>query len=74
MGAGNANDLDLGSTQPALLPGGMLLTTGKRGIGYLLRAAHLGGVGGQITSAEVCKAFGAAASAARPSTNRARAA
>ena len=60
-GQDNANDLDLGSTQPALLPGGTLLTTGKRGIGYLLRAAHLGGVGGQITSAEVCKAFGAAA-------------
>ncbi len=60
-GQDNANDLDLGSTQPALLPGGMLLTTGKRGTGYLLRAAHLGGVGGQIASGDVCKAFGAAA-------------
>ena len=60
-GQDNANDLDLGSTQPALLPGGTLLTTGKRGIGYLLRAAHLGGVGGQIASGDVCKAFGAAA-------------
>ena len=60
-GQDNANDLDLGSTQPALLPGGMLLTTGKRGTGYLLRTAHLGGVGGQIASGDVCKAFGAGA-------------
>ena len=60
-GQDNANDLDLGSTQPALLPGGLLLSVGKRGTGYLLRAAHLGGVGGQIASGSVCKAFGAAA-------------
>jgi outer membrane protein assembly factor BamB len=60
-GQDNANDLDLGSTQPALLPNGTLLSVGKRGTGYLLRASHLGGVGGQITSAPVCKAFGAAA-------------
>jgi outer membrane protein assembly factor BamB len=60
-GQDNANDLDLGSTQPALLANGTLLSVGKRGTGYLLRASHLGGVGGQITSAPVCKAFGAAA-------------
>lgn len=60
-GQDNANDLDLGSTQPALLPNGTLLSVGKRGTGYLLQASHLGGVGGQITSAPVCKAFGAAA-------------
>ncbi len=60
-GQDNANDLDLGSTQPALLPNGTLLSVGKRGTGYLLRASHLGGVGGQITSGYVCKAFGAAA-------------
>ena len=60
-GQDNASDLDLGSTQPALLPNGTLLSVGKRGTGYLLRASHLGGVGGQITSAPVCKAFGAAA-------------
>jgi polyvinyl alcohol dehydrogenase (cytochrome) len=60
-GQDNANDLDLGSTQPALLPGGTLLAVGKRGTGYLLRASHLGGVGGQIASGSVCKAFGAAA-------------
>ena len=48
-GQDNASDLDLGSTQPALLPNGTLLSVGKRGTGYLLRASHLGGVGGQIT-------------------------
>jgi outer membrane protein assembly factor BamB len=57
----NAGDLDLGSTQPALLPGGRLLAVGKRGTAYLLDSAHLGGVGGQLTKAEVCPAFGAAA-------------
>ena len=32
----NDNDLDLGSTQPALLPDGMLLADGKRGTAYLV--------------------------------------
>jgi outer membrane protein assembly factor BamB len=57
----NADDLDLGSTQPALLPAGMLLSVGKRGTGYLLRAGRLGGIGGQVAQGPVCKAFGAAA-------------
>jgi polyvinyl alcohol dehydrogenase (cytochrome) len=57
----NAHDLDLGSTQPALLPDGMLLADGKRGIAYLVKAAHLGGVGGQVAQAEVCEAYGGAA-------------
>ena len=55
------NDLDLGSTQPALLASGMLLAVGKRGTAYLLSAAHLGGVGGQVAQAPVCPAYGAAA-------------
>ena len=55
------NDLDLGSTQPALLPDGMLLADGKSGTAYLVSAAHLGGVGGQVAQAEVCPAYGAAA-------------
>ena len=55
------NDLDLGSTQPALLPDGMLLADGKSGTAYLVSAAHLGGVGGQVAQAQVCPAFGAAA-------------
>src|SRR6266496_1500970 len=57
----NANDLDLGSTQPALLPDGMLLADGKRGTAYLVKAAHLGGVGGQVAQADVCEAYGGAA-------------
>lgn len=57
----NASDLDLGSTQPALLPDGMLLSVGKRGTGYLLRAGQLGGIGGQVAQGTVCTAFGAAA-------------
>jgi polyvinyl alcohol dehydrogenase (cytochrome) len=57
----NASDLDLGSMAPALLPSGDLLEVGKRGIGYLLDGAHLGGVGGQLASAPVCPAFGGAA-------------
>lgn len=60
-GQDNASDLDLGSTQPALLPDGLLLSVGKRGTGYLLRAGRLGGIGGQIAQTTVCRAFGAAA-------------
>jgi PQQ-like domain len=57
----NAGDADLGSLSPVLLPGGLVLQVGKRGIGYLLDGAHLGGVGGQLTSAAICPAFGGAA-------------
>ena len=57
----NASDLDLGSTQPALLASGMLLALGKSGTAYLISAAHPGGVGGQVAQAKVCPAFGAAA-------------
>jgi len=54
----NAADLDLGSTSPALLPNGLMLAVGKSGTGYLLRASHLGGIGGQIFSLRVCSAWG----------------
>ena len=56
--ADNASDLDLGSSAPALLGDGQILTVGKRGIGYLLNAHHLTGVGSQLTQAPVCAAFG----------------
>jgi outer membrane protein assembly factor BamB len=56
--ADNASDLDLGSSAPALLSDGQILTVGKRGIGYLLNAKHLTGVGSQLTQAPVCAAFG----------------
>lgn len=48
------NDVDLGSTSPALLGGGLVFEVGKAGVGYLLDASRLGGVGGQLASARVC--------------------
>ena len=57
----NSHDLDLGSLGPVLLPGGLVYTDGKSGLGYLLRADHLGGVGGQLQTLSVCGAFGGAA-------------
>jgi outer membrane protein assembly factor BamB len=57
--ADNASDLDLGSSSPALVQAnGKILAAGKTGIGYLLNASHLGGVGGQLASGPVCPAFG----------------
>ncbi len=45
----NAGDLDL-SMAPALLPDGQVVVAGKARIAYLLRGAHLGGIGGQEAS------------------------
>jgi polyvinyl alcohol dehydrogenase (cytochrome) len=59
--ADSQHDLDLGSTQPALAAGGLLLALGKSGTAYLVRAARPGGVGGQVAQAQVCPAYGAAA-------------
>jgi hypothetical protein len=57
----NANDADLGSTQPVLAAGNAAFIMGKRGVGYLLDAMNLGGIGGQLAARPVCAAFGAAA-------------
>jgi len=60
----NANDTDVGSTSPVLLPGGRVFQIGKGGVGYLLDAAHLGGIGGALRQADVCagnSAFGGVA-------------
>jgi outer membrane protein assembly factor BamB len=58
----NDEDLDLGTTSPALLSDGLVLEVGKEGIGYLLRSDHLGGVGGEVFSAQVCNsAYGGTA-------------
>ncbi len=59
----NGSDTDLGSTSPVLLPGGRVFQVGKSGIGYLLDAGHLGGVGGQLHAGSVCssRAFGGVA-------------
>ncbi|HET9254138.1 MAG TPA: PQQ-binding-like beta-propeller repeat protein [Pseudonocardiaceae bacterium] len=55
--ADNAADADLGSMAPAVV-GNRVLSVGKRGVGYLLDAARLGGIGGQLTRAPICTAFG----------------
>jgi outer membrane protein assembly factor BamB len=61
----NANDTDLGSTGPLLLPGGHAFIIGKEGVGYLLDAGRLGGIGGQLASRSICSAaFGGSAYAA----------
>jgi hypothetical protein len=57
----NATDADLGSTGPLLLPGGLVFADGKSGLGYLLHANALGGVGGQAQMASICSAFGGSA-------------
>ncbi len=48
-------DSDLGSTSPVLVGSNRVFQIGKAGIGYLLDAGHLGGVGGQLASAGVCQ-------------------
>jgi outer membrane protein assembly factor BamB len=57
----NASDSDLGSMGPVLLPSGLIYANGKSSLGYLLRADHLGGVGGQIQTLPLCSAYGGAA-------------
>ena len=59
--ADNAGDADLGSLSPVLLPGGWVFIAGKNGHGYSLHQGALGGIGGQVSSASVCAAFGGAA-------------
>jgi outer membrane protein assembly factor BamB len=55
-------DADLGSVSPTLVGDGLVFQVGKAGVGYLLAADHLGGVGGQRFSGQVCQgAYGATA-------------
>jgi outer membrane protein assembly factor BamB len=49
----SADDLDLGTDDPALVDG-FVLQVGKSDIGYLLRQGHLGGEEGEVTSLPVC--------------------
>ena len=60
-GQENANDEDLGSQGPALLPGNFVFIAGKSGNGYILNANNLGGVGGSIDKQSVCRSFGGTA-------------
>src|SRR5256885_2243314 len=55
----NARDLDLGSMTPIVV-NGYVLIAGKRGVAYTLRPDHLGQIGGEVTQAKVCAAFGGA--------------
>lgn len=57
----NANDLDLGSMTPAYTSVGYILQAGKSGTGYTAKITHLGGIGGQASSAPLCRAFGVSA-------------
>jgi outer membrane protein assembly factor BamB len=56
----NAGDLDLGSQGPAFV-GDWVFTAGKSGTAYVLRRNHLGGIGGEVSSARVCRSFGGTA-------------
>jgi hypothetical protein len=51
----SAGDQDLGSTAPALLPGGLIFQVGKEGVGYVLDGARLGGTGGQLAARKLCE-------------------
>ncbi|TMC20239.1 MAG: hypothetical protein E6J34_13190 [Chloroflexi bacterium] len=57
----NANDADLGSMGPVLLPDNLIFAAGKSGRTYLLHTNTLGGVGGQITEQDICAAYGGSA-------------
>ncbi|GAC1461445.1 MAG: hypothetical protein PVSMB2_23690 [Ktedonobacteraceae bacterium] len=57
----NAQDADLGSMGPLLLPDNLLFADGKSGLGYLLHANALGGVNGQAQVLTICHSFGGAA-------------
>lgn len=51
----NGGDVDLGSTGAVLLPSlDRVFVIGKEGVGYVLSAGRLGGIGGQIASRRVC--------------------
>ncbi len=43
----NASDLDLGSSSPSLMAGGLVFQAGKSSTAYVMAQSHLGGVGGQ---------------------------
>jgi outer membrane protein assembly factor BamB len=58
--ADNDADKDLGSQGPTLV-GGWVFIAGKSGTGYVLRADRLGGIGGQVSSTDLCRSFGGTA-------------
>ncbi|MGB9184568.1 MAG: PQQ-binding-like beta-propeller repeat protein [Solirubrobacteraceae bacterium] len=54
----SANDADLGSVSPELLPNNLVFQGGKNGNGYLISTTSLGHIGGELFSAPVCVSFG----------------
>ena len=56
----NRDDLDLGSQGPTAI-GKWVFIVGKRGTAYVLNRAHLGGIGGQVSQAPLCRSFGGTA-------------
>ncbi|GAC1318180.1 MAG: hypothetical protein NVSMB25_07240 [Thermoleophilaceae bacterium] len=50
----NGSDTDLGSIGPLLLPAHRAFVIGKDGLGYLLNARRLGGIGGQRSVKPLC--------------------
>lgn len=59
--ADNAADLDLGSQGPTVVGRRWVFVAGKSGTAYVLRQSALGGIGGQVSSASVCRSFGGTA-------------
>jgi outer membrane protein assembly factor BamB len=55
----SANDADLGSVSPELLPANLVYQGGKNGNGYLVSTTNMGHIGGEVFSAPVCNSFGA---------------
>ena len=59
--ADNEADLDLGSQGPALVGDRWVFAAGKKGTAYVLRQGRLGGIGGQVSSLDLCTSFGGTA-------------
>jgi outer membrane protein assembly factor BamB len=57
----NAGDVDLGSTGPTLLTNGLVLAIGKSPNVYVTRQSSLGGIGGQLSTTEICAGYGGTA-------------
>ena len=56
----NDVDADLGSQGPTIT-GSFIFAAGKSGTAYVLSRTHLGGIGGQVSSASLCRSFGGTA-------------
>ena len=56
----NATDADLGSQAPAVV-GDWVFADGKSRTAYVLNRSHLGGIGGEVSQAPLCRSFGGTA-------------